>query len=260
MPGPIIRTDLPLRARYSQGGGIYRLIPAAVARPGNADELREVLAEAGRRSLTVTARGAGSAMDGSNVTSGLILDLTLYDDDRCLIDPEQRRAFASPSLSLARLNAEAALHRLRFPVDPSVSTNAAGPHSVRSGSMRRWVHGVALHTVDGYLDLSRNREPDQEHPAIARWRNTVEPLLQRHESAIRSRFPKVRKNSAGYALDRYLDSEELLDIVIGSEGTFGVITDVTVDLEPIPAFRAALRVAVRSRADASSNATCSVPS
>jgi len=259
MPGPLIRTDLALRARYAQGGGIYRMIPAAVARPTNAEELAEVLAGARGRGLTVTPRGAGSAMDGSNVTRGLMLDLNLYEDDRCLIVPEERRAFVSPAISLKRLNAEAAAHGLRLAVDPSsaawatlgglVSTNAAGPQSVRCGSIRRAVHGLALQTADGYLDLSRSREPDQQHPVLARWRHDVEPLLQRHEATIRARYPQVRKNSAGYGLDHYLDSEELIDLVIGSEGTLGVITDVILDLEAIPAHRVALRVAIRHRED-----------
>jgi FAD/FMN-containing dehydrogenase len=259
MPGPLIRTDLALRARYSQGGGIYRIIPAAVARPTTAEELAGILAAARERNLTITPRGAGSAMPGSNVNTGLVLDLTLYEDDRCMVSEEERRAYASPAIALSVLNAEAARSALRMPVDPSsgawatlggmVSTNASGPHSVRDGSVRRWVHGVALHTVDGYLDLSRNREPDQQHPVVARWRNDVEPLLRRHETAIQARFPKVRKNSAGYALDHYLESEDLLDVVIGSEGTLGILTDVVLNLAPVPAHRVALRVAVRDRAD-----------
>lgn len=259
MPGPLIRTDRALRARYSQGGGIYRLIPAAVARPTTAAELEEVLEGARVRGLTVTPRGAGSAMDGSNVGNGLVLDLTLYDDDHCLVNAALRRAFASPGIALSRVNAAAVPHGLRVAVDPSsaewatlgglVSTNAAGPRSVRSGSIRRWVHGVAMRTADGYLDLSRDREPDQQHPVVARWRNDVEPLLQQHAEAIRARFPRVRKNSAGYALDHYLASGDLLDIVIGSEGTLGVITDVNVDLEATPAHRSALRVAIRTRQD-----------
>ncbi len=259
MPGPLIRTDLALRARYSQGGGIYRLIPTAVARPTTAAELAAVLAEARTRGLSVTPRGAGTAMDGSNVSSGLVLDLTLYDDDHCIVNDEIHRAFASPSIPLSRMNTVAAAYGLRVAVDPSsaewatlggmVSTNASGPHSVRSGSIRRWVHGVAMMTGEGYLDLSRAREPDQQHPVVARWRNDVEPLLLQHADAIRARFPRVRKNSAGYGIDHYLDSGDLLDIVIGSEGTLGVITDINLDLEPVPAHRAALRVAIRSRAD-----------
>ena len=255
----VLRTDLAIRARYSQGAGIYRVVPAAVARPTTPAQLGATLASARERGLSVTPRGAGSAMDGSNVTSGVVLDLTAWNPEGCVIDSGQRRAFVSPALPLARLNREASAYGLRLPVDPSsgawatlggmISTNASGPRSVRAGSIRRWVRGVGIQTADGYLELSRGVHPDSRHPVVARWYRDVEPLLQRHAQAIRARFPQVRKNSAGYALDRYLDHGDLLDVVIGSEGTLGVLTDVTLDLEPVPRYRASVRLAVRARSD-----------
>jgi FAD/FMN-containing dehydrogenase len=255
----LLRTDLGTRARYSQGAGIYRLVPAAVARPSTIGALRAALAAARKLGLSVTPRGAGSGMDGGNVTTGLMLDLTALDNGRCGIDPVRRRAVLSPAVSLAMLNEQAALHSLRMPVDPSsgawatlggmVSTNAAGPRSVRVGSIRRWVAGIGLETVDGHLELSRGRQPDASHPVVVRWHADVEPLLRRHQQVIRARFPQVRKNSAGYALDRYLESGDLLDIVVGSEGTLGVLNDIVLDLEPVPRHRASVRLAVRHRTD-----------
>lgn len=259
MPPPELRTDLPTRYRYSQGAGIYRIVPAAVGRPASITELRALLASARECELTITPRGAGSAMPGDNVGSGLVLDLTALDSGRCEFDLSKRQAHLTPSLALTWLNRAAGEHGLRFPVDPSsaawatlggmVSTNAAGPHSVRAGSVRGWICRLVLETVDGPLELNRGVAPPPDHPVIARWQAGVEPLLRRHAATIAARFPRVRKNSAGYALDRYLDAGELLDIVVGSEGTLGVITDVTVQLEPVPAFRASLRVSVGRRAD-----------
>ncbi len=255
----LISIDPVLRARYAQGAGIYRRIPAAVARPQSINELRAAIDAARASGLSVIPRAAGSAMPGNNVGDGMIVDLTRYDLDHRLIEPDVRQAHVTPALTLVELNAEASPYRLRLPTDPSsgawatlggmVSTNAAGPRSVRDGSIRPWVRGIAMHTADGYLDLERGREPDRKHPAMVRWHDTVVPLLQRHASVIRDRYPKVRKNSAGYALDCYLESGDMVDIIVGSEGTLGIITDVGLRLQPIPAHRASLRVAVRSRAD-----------
>jgi FAD/FMN-containing dehydrogenase len=258
MAPPLLRTDFATRSRYSQGAGIYRLIPAAVARPTTARELAAALDAARERGLTVTPRGAGSGMTGANVTTGLVLDLTELDRARCSFDPARRRASLSPAVPLGELNRLAATQGLRLPVDPSsgawatvggmVSTNAAGPRSVRAGSVRRWVDGVDLETADGHLELRRGRHPDADHPVVRRWRHDVEPLLRQHESVIRARFPQVRKNSAGYGLDHFLEHGELVDIVVGSEGTLGVITDITMKLEPTPRHRVSLRVAVPDRA------------
>jgi FAD/FMN-containing dehydrogenase len=67
---------------------------------------------------------------------------------------------------------------------------------------------------------------------LARWR-------------VASSFPKVRKNTAGYGLDSYLQSNDLLDLVVGAEGTLGIVTAVRWRLEPIPARRVGLRAALR---------------
>ncbi|MBA2626957.1 MAG: hypothetical protein H0U85_03020, partial [Gemmatimonadales bacterium] len=63
---------------------------------------------------------------------------------------------------------------------------------------------------------------------------------------IRRRFPHTRKNSSGYALDAFLRSGELLDLLIGSEGTLALITSAEWRLDRVPAHRAALRVALRT--------------
>ncbi len=51
---------------------------------------------------------------------------------------------------------------------------------------------------------------------------------------MRARFPRTRKNSGGYALDRFAESGDELDLLIGSEGTLAFITAVQWRLEPIP--------------------------
>jgi FAD/FMN-containing dehydrogenase len=198
-------------------------------------------------------------MSGDNVTDGLILDLSGYDPSRCLIDPDEQMAIVSPALPLAALNRAASFYRLQLPVDPSsgawatlggmVSTNASGPHTVRDGSMRAWVVALTLLTSDGPLALVRGHAPPADHPVVRRWQATVAPRLARHAAEIQRRFPAVRKNTAGYRLDELVRSGDLIDAVIGSEGTLGVITEVMIRLAPVPDHRLALRVAVSSRSD-----------
>jgi FAD/FMN-containing dehydrogenase len=254
----LLRTDDELRARYAQGGGIYRILPAAVARPRNVPALREVLAAARAAGLAVTPRGAGSAMDGGNVGDGLVLDLTAFHADACLVDLARRTASCSPSLTLPQLHAVTAPHGLHLPLDPSsarwatlgglVATNAAGARTVRDGAMRHWVEELTLECDDGPLRLQRGVEPDSAHPVVARWRVEGEPLLARHRAAIEARWPRTAKNSFGYDLAAWWQHGELIDLVIGAEGTLGVVSEVTVRLAPIAPQRIGLRVSLASRA------------
>lgn len=253
-----LRTDLALRARYAQGGGIHRLLPAAVAHPTTLGELSAVLRAAREAGLSVTPRGAGSAIDGSNIGEGLVLDLTAFDAGRCEVDPSTRLAVCSPSITLPMLRHAAAAHRWHLPLDPSsapwatlgglVGTNAAGARTVHDGAMRRWVEAVVLETDDGPLPLRRGKAPDAHHPVVQRLMRDALPLLTQQREAILARWPRTRKNTLGYDLASWWQSGDLLDLVIGAEGTLGIVTEVTVRLAPIAPHRLGLRVALVGRA------------
>jgi FAD/FMN-containing dehydrogenase len=256
--GPF-RTDLRARAAYSEGAGVYRIIPGAVAVPVDEADLRALLGWAvdGRQSTgsrqSLVLRGAGSAMGGGNVGEGILVDLTAM-PKHLAIDVGARTAVTSAGVTLGEIAQAAEPHGLRLPPDPSsarwatvggvFSTDAAGPRTLRYGSMRRWVLGATILTADGErLDLRRG-EPAGDTTATRRFASAVLPAVVGATATIRERFPRVRKNSSGYALDAWLASGDLLDLFIGAEGTLGVVTEVTWRLDPIPAFRAALQVEI----------------
>jgi FAD/FMN-containing dehydrogenase len=188
-----------------------------------------------------------------------VLDLTRLDGAAVCVDAARRTARCAAGATFATLDSAAALHGLRLPPAPSswrwatlggmVATNAAGARSFRFGSIRPWVTGLTMVTPDGdRLACRRGESPDERHPAVARFVAEVEPLLRASDTLIRGRFPIVRKNSAGYALDRWLASGDLLDLVIGAEGTLGIVTEVELRLDVVPDARALLRIAVRDEA------------
>ena len=249
-----VREDLPARAAYAEGAGIYRMIPGSVAQPAGMDDLRRLLAWARETRTPVTPRGAGSAMGGGNVGDGLIIDLTCFDHARVTVDVNARIAHVAPGATGAAVNKAALPHRLRFPPDPSslrfatsgglVSTNASGARSFRVGSVRRWVAGLDIVTIEGnFLSLDRGK-PVPGVSEVLRFERDVAPRLRGARATIRNRFPRTRKNSSGYALDTWLDSDDLIDLFIGSEGTLGVITGVRWALDAIPESRGGVRVAV----------------
>jgi FAD/FMN-containing dehydrogenase len=261
LPPPGIRgtfhTDIRARAAYAEGAGIYRIIPQAVCLPADVADLTRVVCWAADHRLSLVPRGAGSAMGGGNVGPGVILDLTAMADRRLDVDGSSRRAVTSAATTLASLNSACRPYRLRLPPDPSsgrwatlggmVATNAAGARSVRYGSVRSWVEALTLATAEGELLQLRRREAlEPSTPTLRRFLQDVAPWLHAAAPEIRKRFPSTRKNSSGYALDAYLSSGDLLDLVIGSEGTLGVITEIEWRLDPIPSYRAAARVALRS--------------
>ena len=247
----IYRTDLRARAAYAEAAGIYRMLPAAVARPADAADLTDMIGWAAAARVPLIPRGAGSAMGGGNLGTGLIVDLGGFDHP-LEVDADRRLARTGAAVTLGELQSAAAPYRLRLPPDPSsgrwatlggmANTNAAGARSVRYGSVRRWVQALQLITADGEpLRLERG-EPAPAVRAVTRFEREAAPAIRSAAELIAERFPRVRKNSSGYALDRWLESGDLIDLLIGSEGTLAFVTEVTWRLDPVPAATSSLRL------------------
>ncbi len=229
---PAVLTDSRTLAAYAEGAGIYRIIPEAVAIPTNTNEVVDLVRRAVERGTPIIPRGAGSGMPGGNVGRGIILDLTR--GFRTLeLDPQQRRARTGASVTWAQLTEAARPHGLRLPPDPSsgafattggmAATNAAGPRSVRYGSVRRWITGLEVVGVDGEVRWVRRGGGGGRFSLEADGRHLVA-----------TRFPRTRKNSSGYALNAFAESGDELDLLIGAEGTLGIVTTVEWQLDPVP--------------------------
>jgi len=231
---PNLLTDARIRAAYAEGAGIYRIVPSAVAIPRDVDELAALVRWAAATRTPLVPRGAGSGMPGGNVGSGVVVDLT-RGFPQLALDPERRLARAGASVTWAALNDASRPYGLRLPPDPSsgafatsggmVATNAAGPRSVRYGSVRRWVEAVEVVEADGTVRTVRRGAGSGERFA----------LTADSRRLIAERFPRTRKNSSGYALDWFAESGDELDLLVGSEGTLAIVTAVHWRLDPIPA-------------------------
>src|SRR5712692_749647 len=229
----VLVTDARVRAAYAEGAGIYRILPAAVAIPENQDEVVALVRQAAESHMALIPRGAGSGMPGGNVGNGVIVDLSTGFAD-LVIDPHSRSARAGASVTCAEVNDAAKPYGLRLPPDPSsgafatsggmVATNAAGPRTVRYGSVRPWIEALEIVGADGAVRTVRRGMGNGERFALS----------ADDRRLIIDHFPKTRKNSSGYALDRFAESGDEIDLLVGSEGTLAIVTAVHWRLDPIP--------------------------
>ena len=232
-PTPALLTDGRSRAAYAEGAGIYRIVPRAVTIPETAEDVQHLMRWATATGTALVPRGAGSGMPGGSVGHGVIVELSRGFGE-LVVDHDRRTARAGAAVTWAELAAAARSVGRRLPPDPSsgafascggmVATNAAGPRSLRYGSVRRWVEAVEFVSADGELRTVRRGGGSGGRFS----------LTAGDRRLIAARFPKTRKNSSGYALDAFLESGDELDLLIGSEGTLGITTAVEWRLDPIP--------------------------
>jgi len=238
----IFREDELARAVYSEGAGIAREIPSAVAVPEDADDVAALVRWAGRKKKRLIPRGSGSGMAGGAVGPDIVVDLSRL---RAIgtINPSSRAIFAEPGVICKTIEDAARTEGLRFPVDPSsaafctiggmVSTNAAGPHSMKLGATRHWVRSLDCVFADGSRGRLTRGENPPDVPGIARFLASAAKIRSAWKLASTD-HAGVRKDSSGYALGRYFESGDILDLVVGSEGTLAIVVGAEVALAPQP--------------------------
>ena len=186
-----------------------------------------------RTSRAVLPIGAQSSLTGGATPMGDVLVSTSRLDRIIAIGSESVRVQAG--VTLADLDATLERAGRYYPPAPTftgafvggtVATNAAGAATFKYGTTRDWVRAVTVVLPSGdVLDVERgatHAHPDGYFDIVLADRTARVPVP-------RYRMPRLPKLSAGYFADREMD---LIDLFIGSEGTLGVITEVTLRVLP----------------------------
>jgi glycolate oxidase len=195
-----------------------RCAPLAVVRPTRVDQVQCVLRWASEQGVPVTARGAGSGLSGACIPrpNGVVISFERM--TRILeVDTENHVAVVEAGVSLEALNAAAAEKRLVYPVFPGENSATLGGNvATNAGGMRAVKYGVTRHHVLG-----------------------LEAVLATGE--LLRTGGKFVKTSTGY---------DLTQLIIGSEGTLALVTQVTLKLVPDLSHRATLLAPFASLASA----------
>lgn len=245
----VFRTDIEARAVYSEAAGVERILPAAVAVPADADDVVTLVRWAAETRVPLTPRGSGSSMSNGAIGHGVIVDLYRL-DALGSIDARTHRIVVGPAVTRNRVEIEALEEGLVFPVDPSsgafatiggmCSTNAAGARTVKYGAMRRWVTGLDCVFANGARAwVRRGEEPPDDIGPVGRFLYDLGPQL-RELGADRLRRAGLRKESSGYGLADWIESGDLVDVLVASEGTLAIIVGVELQLTPLPGGTAGL--------------------
>jgi FAD/FMN-containing dehydrogenase len=261
----VFRDDAIACAVYAEGAGIGRIIPRAVAVPLDAEDVKAIVRWARARQIPITPRGSGTSMGDGAIGPGVIVDLGLLNTIG-EVDVAARRITVGPGALRSAVDSAAAKSGLRFPVDPSsggyctiggmVSTNAAGAHSLRFGPTREWVTALDCVFADGSMArVARGARAPADVPAVSQFLEQVHRRILASRKKIDAAHRGVLKDSSGYGLRAYSESGELVDLLVGSEGTLAIIVGVELSLAPVAQATRGVLGAFRSLEDAVSAAS-----
>ncbi|HEV7838893.1 MAG TPA: FAD-binding oxidoreductase, partial [Gemmatimonadaceae bacterium] len=257
----IFRDDDLARAVYSEAAGIARAMPTAVAVPADAEDVAALVKWAAATRTALVPRGSGSSMAGGAVGNGVVVDLSRL-NHLGRIDEAAQTVWADPGVLWSTLDVAARRRGLRLPVDPSsgsfctlggmVSTNAAGARSLRYGAMRMWVNALDCVFSDGdRATITRGEEPPRRVEPIRRFLREGHAAVVSSDTRHPARHKDVRKESSGYGIHQYADKADLIELLVGSEGTLAIIVGVQLRLAPVPAATSSVLGSFGSLGDAS---------
>ncbi|WP_410651766.1 FAD-binding oxidoreductase [Amycolatopsis sp. cmx-4-54] len=174
--------------------------PAHLAKPGSAEEVAELLKAASEHGVPVTARGSGTGLSGGATPREDSLVISFERMNAVLeIDTENHVAVVQPGVTLSDLDEKTTVAGLGYTVYPGeLSASVGGNVGTNAGGMRAVKYGVTRHNVVG-----------------------LQAVLPTGE-IIRT-GGKTSKVSTGY---------DLTQLIVGSEGTLAIATEVIVKLYP----------------------------
>jgi len=257
-----IKNDLLHRVLYATDASAYREMPVGVFYPHNKEELVEIVNYARLHNNFIIPRTAGTSIAGQVVGSGIVTDMSRYMNRILEINAAERWARVEPGVVLDELNREAGKSGLFFGPETSTSNrcclggmvgnNSCGSHSLVYGSTRDHLIEAEVILSDGTCTHFRNLSKKEfdaklnsESKTESAIYNFVDSLLNnsRARSEIKENFPdaSLRRRNTGYALDELLATNKsedeyinLLPLLAGSEGTLAIVSEIKVNLVPLP--------------------------
>ncbi len=239
-----------VKGMYSTDASVYQIMPLAVVCPKHEEDVIQTLRIARSHKIPILARGGGTSLAGQTVAEAIVLDFSKFMNSILLLD--NKEVIVQPGVVRHQLNYFLKPKGLEFAPDPATSSratiggmianNSSGTKSIIYGKTSDHVlelkmllaNGEIIHTKPlspGELQQKlQSEDPDREY--YRQLMNIAVPL----ENTIRTKYPKTMRRVGGYALDDFLTAGcgNLNPILIGSEGTLGIILEAKLKLVDLP--------------------------
>jgi FAD/FMN-containing dehydrogenase/Fe-S oxidoreductase len=249
-----LRFDKVSRLLYSTDASIYQIEPVGVVLPRTKEDVIATAEIAAQHRVALLPRGGGSSVAGQAVGKAIVLDFSKYMNRVVEVNPEGRRVRVQPGITLEVLNRALASYGLKFGPDPAsgnratvggtLGNNGTGAHSILYGMSANQTLETEVVLADGSTIRLGSADEAQiaAHAAqdglVGQVYRQVPELLARHDQAIRQDYPRTWRRAGGYNLDLARRGEgnslNLAKLMVGSEGTLGMMVEATLALHPLP--------------------------
>ena len=261
--------DTTMRTLYATDASAYREMPLAVAIPTSVSDLKKLIQFARSEKTSLIPRTAGTSLAGQVVGNGIVVDVSRTFTQILELNKEEKWVRVQPGVVRDELNLFLKPHGLFFGPETStanramiggmVGNNSCGSNSVVYRSTREHLLEIKALLSDGSEAEFKTISIDEFHqkcegPSLeATIYRTVRSLLSNYDNQveIRKEFPKksIERRNTGYAIDLLLETApftagaedfNFCKLIAGSEGTLAFITEIKLNVVPLPPKEAGL--------------------
>ncbi len=256
LPELDVATDEVTLNQASVDASVFRVQPQAVVYPTNAAQVGQLVQFAQQHAaegVSLTPRSAGTDMSGGPLTSSIVVDMTRHFNH--ILAVGSATAVAQPGVYYRDFEATTLKQGWLMPAYPAsreictiggmVATNAGGEKSLQYGQVDRYVTSLKAVLADGKEYVIEPLEGDdvtakmKQQDFEGELYYQIATLIEQHQAALEQSKPKVSKNSSGYNIWDVWDGHrfDLTKLLVGSQGTLGIITEITFRLIKPKPFR-----------------------
>jgi FAD/FMN-containing dehydrogenase len=239
--------------KYSRDASLLSVQPKLVVFPKDSADIQAIVKYVSEHKyqypdLSITARSGGSDMSGGPLNESIILDVSKYmhgftfeGDVATVLPGTFYRDFEPETLKRGLILPPYTASKSLNTLGGMVANNSAGEKTLSYGKTDRYVLEIKMVLADGieyvFAPLTKNelevkvRQGGFEGEVYRK----MQLLLRQHHDEIIAAKPDVSKNSAGYALwdIEHDDLFDLCKLIVGSQGTLGIITEAKIKLVPV---------------------------
>lgn len=252
-----IDTSSKTRDFYSHDASMFELVPEVVVFPKHSEDIKRLVKlvaclKVDGLDVSLTARSAGTDMSGGAINQSIIMDMTRYFNK--IIDVSALSARAQPGVYYRDFELETLKFGAIMPSFPAsrdlctiggmVANNSGGEKSLQYGKTEQFVTNLSVVFADGNeyivkpLNLSELKDKIAQDDYEGRLYKRIYEICEKDYESIKSAKPNVSKDSTGYHIWNVWDREtgvfDMTQLIIGSQGTLGFVTEITFRLVPAP--------------------------
>lgn len=268
-----VSAEPAVRKRFATDGSVLQMAPQIVVYPRTTNDVRKLarftwrLAERGQV-LPIVPRGSGTDTTGAAIGSGAVVVFPAHMARILELDIKSQMVRVQPGLNLATLQEAMATHGLFLPPVPSdfkastvggaLGCNAAGTKSIKYGTLRDWTDRLEIVLANGEIiqtgriskhELNAKKGLQTMEGEIYR---SLDNLIEDNQELIQKLDESNTPNASGYALELVKAKDgsfDLTPLVIGSQGTLGVIVQAILKLTNRPTEVSMMAAAITGEQD-----------